>query len=84
MVGSAASMRWVLVMAPVFLSCGTLKSTRMSTRLPLRESLSMESLAMGEFLQEMRDRSDDRVVGGAENPGQPQSDKRQPTLRNAA
>ena len=34
-VGNAAAMRCVLVMAPVFLSCGTLKSTRMSTRLPL-------------------------------------------------
>jgi hypothetical protein len=34
-VGRAAAMRWVFVMAPVFLSWGTLKSTRTRTRLAL-------------------------------------------------
>src|SRR5258707_14890481 len=35
-------MRWLLVMAPVALSCGTLKSTRMSTRLPARSRSRMD------------------------------------------
>jgi hypothetical protein len=47
-VGSAAAMRALLVMAPVALSCGTLKSTRMSTRFPERLRSRMDlNLAMG-------------------------------------
>lgn len=39
MVGRAASIRWVFVMVlPVCLSKGTLKSTRMKTRLPDRST----------------------------------------------
>ena len=45
-VGSAATMRSVLVIAPVVLSCGTLKSTRTRTRLPATSTSRMESLAM--------------------------------------
>jgi hypothetical protein len=42
------TMRWLLVMAPVALSCGTLKSTRMSTRLPARLRSRMDlNLAWG-------------------------------------
>ena len=39
--------RWVLViMVGSFLSCGTLKSTRISTRLPVRSTLVMSSFGM--------------------------------------
>ena len=41
-VGIAAAMRWLLVMAPVALSCGTLKSTRSNTRLPARARSRMD------------------------------------------
>ena len=40
--GIAAAMRAVLVMAPVTLSWGTLKSTRMRTRWPERERSRMD------------------------------------------
>ena len=40
--GNAAAMRAVFVIAPVCLSCGTLKSTRMSTRLPARSRSRMD------------------------------------------
>ena len=49
-VGSAATMRWLLVIAPVALSCGTLKSTRISTRFPLRfRSRMVLNLGMAEM-----------------------------------
>src|SRR5712691_2182341 len=42
MVGSAARMRESSLTAPVFLSIGTLKSTRMKTRFPGRSSCSTD------------------------------------------
>ena len=49
-VGNAAEMRWVFVMAPVFLSWGTLKSTRMRTRWPFTEMSLMDFFIAGDGL----------------------------------
>ncbi len=53
MVGSAATIRAGLVISPVFLSWGTLKSTRMRTRLPLRSTSLMLSLLERDILEEL-------------------------------
>ena len=45
MVGIAPTMRWLLVISPVFLSCGTLKSTRISTRLSLTSMSLIDALS---------------------------------------
>jgi len=46
MVGIAAAIRWVLVMSPVTLSRGTLKSTRTKTRWPARSRERRESFGI--------------------------------------
>lgn len=48
--GIAASMRCVLLMAPVFLSNGTLKSTRINTRCPFRTISFRPSLLLRDIV----------------------------------
>jgi len=55
-VGRAAVMRWVLVISPVCLSWGTLKSTRMKTRLPFRSRSLTVFFAMVVGLEMVRER----------------------------
>lgn len=52
MEGSAAVMRWLFVIAAVVLSWGTLKSTRIKTRLSLTSTPSRPSLVEREAVEE--------------------------------
>mmetsp|Transcript_81183 Transcript_81183/g.248053 ORF Transcript_81183/g.248053 Transcript_81183/m.248053 type:complete len:209 (+) Transcript_81183:1397-2023(+) len=66
MVGSAASIRCVFVMTlGSFLSCGTLKSTRMKTRLPATSTASIRNLFSAMAAPKRGARRLLRVAGGA-------------------
>src|ERR1700754_782382 len=61
MVGRAATMRAGLVISPVALSCGTLKSTRMTTRRPFNGTSVMDFFirnSRGEFLGDLLQKID--------------------------